>query len=182
VHGGVTVFRDLFIVFLLARAAGELFARLRQPAILGEILVGVAVGANALGWVRSSDVLQAIAQIGIVFLLFQVGLENRLSDLRGVGGTAATVAVSGVVVPFALGFTLLSALGHSRAEALFAGAALVASSASVAARVIGELGLLRGSTTSSGFSCSRWSHPRRAGDCRRAASSCSWSRSSSSSS
>lgn len=141
--GGVEIFRDLFVVFLLARAAGEVFVRLRQPAILGEILVGVLIGANALGWVRSSDILQAIAQIGIVFLLFQVGLENRLSDLRDVGSTALAVAVSGVVVPFALGFGLLTVLGHSRAEALFAGAALVASSASVAARVIGELGLLR---------------------------------------
>jgi Kef-type K+ transport system membrane component KefB len=141
--GGATIFRDLFVVFLLARAAGELLERLRQPAILGEVLVGVAIGANGLGWVRSSDVLQAIAQIGIVFLLFEVGLENRLSDLRGVGSTATAVAVSGVVVPFALGFALLASLGYSRAESLFAGAALVASSASVAARVIGDLGQLR---------------------------------------
>lgn len=141
--GGATIFRDLFVVFLLARAAGELLERLRQPAILGEVLVGVAIGANGLGWVRSSDVLQAIAQIGIVFLLFEVGLENRLSDLRGVGSTATAVAVSGVVVPFALGFALLTSLGYSRAESLFAGAALVASSASVAARVIGDLGQLR---------------------------------------
>jgi Na+:H+ antiporter len=110
---------------------------------LGEIIVGVVIGTHALGWVRTNDVLTAIAQIGIVFLLFQVGLENRLSDLRGVGTTAAAVAVSGVVIPFLLGFGLLTVLGHSRSEALFAGAALVASSASVAARVIGDLGLLR---------------------------------------
>ena len=142
--GGVEVFRDLFLVFLLARVGGEVFIRLRQPAILGEIVVGVAIGANALGWVRTNSVLAAIAQIGIVFLLFEVGLENRLSELRGVGRMASVVAVSGVVVPFALGFALLSALGFSRAESLFGGAALVASSASVAARVIGELGLLRG--------------------------------------
>jgi Kef-type K+ transport system membrane component KefB len=140
--GGVEVFRDLFIVFVLARGAGEIFVRLRQPALLAEILVGVLIGPHALGWVRSSGILSALAQIGIVFLLFQVGLENRLSDLREVGTTAATVAVSGVVVPFALGFGLLAVLGHSRSEALFAGAALVASSASVASRVIRDLGML----------------------------------------
>jgi Kef-type K+ transport system membrane component KefB len=141
--GGIEIFHDLFIVFVVARAAGEIFVRMRQPAILGEILVGVLIGSHVLGWVRSSDILSAFAQIGIVFLLFQVGLENRLSDLGEVGRTAAAVAVSGVVVPFALGFGLLAALGRSRSEALFAGAALVASSASVAARVIGDLGMLR---------------------------------------
>lgn len=141
--GGIEIFRDLFLVFVLARAAGEVFVRLRQPAILGEVLVGVAIGSNALGWVHESDVLKAIAQIGIVFLLFQVGAENRLSDMRDVGGTAVGVAISGVVVPFVLGFGLLSVLGGSRHEALFAGAALVASSATVAARVIGDLALLR---------------------------------------
>jgi len=140
--GGIEIFRDLFIVFVVARAAGEIFVRLKQPAILGEILAGIVIGGHALGWVRSNSVLSAIAEIGIVFLLFQVGLENRLSDLREVGSTAAAVAVSGVVVPFGLGFALLAALGHSRSESLFAGAALVASSASVAARVLRDLGLL----------------------------------------
>jgi Kef-type K+ transport system membrane component KefB len=141
--GGAQVLRDLFLVFVLARVAGELFTRVRQPALLGEILVGVAIGDHALGWVHRGEVLAAIAQIGVVFLLFQVGLENRLSDLRGVGRTAVGVAVSGVAVPFAGGFALLAALGRSRTEALFAGAALVASSSSVAARILADLGRLR---------------------------------------
>src|SRR5581483_8585293 len=141
--GGIEIFRDLFIVFVAARAFGELFLRLRQPAILGEILAGVLLGPHVLGWVRASGVLSAVAQIGIVFLLFQVGLENRFSDLREVGATATAVAVSGVVVPFAAGYLLLSALGYPSHESLFAGAALVASSASVAARLLRDLGVLQ---------------------------------------
>lgn len=140
---GVAVFRDLFIIFLLARTAGEVCIRLRQPPVVGELLVGVLIGGHALGWVQESEVLRAIAEVGVVFLLFEVGLENRLSDLRRVGGVATAVAVSGVIVPFAFGYGLLALLGHSTPEALFAGAALVATSVGVTARVIGDLGLLR---------------------------------------
>jgi Kef-type K+ transport system membrane component KefB len=141
--GGAEIFRDLFVAYLAARGSGEVFVRLRQPAILGEILAGVVIGSHVLGWVHESVVLSTVAQIGIVFLLFQVGLENRLSEMRRVGRTAAAVAVSGVAIPFALGYALLAALGHSRAESLFAGAALVASSSAVAARVLGDLGRLQ---------------------------------------
>lgn len=140
---GVAVFRDLFIIFLLARTAGEVCIRLRQPPVVGELLVGVLIGGHALGWVQESEVLRGVAEVGVVFLLFEVGLENRLSDLRRVGGTATGVALAGVVVPFVLGFGLLHLLGHSTSESLFAGAALVATSVGVTARVIGDLGLLR---------------------------------------
>lgn len=138
-----SIFVDLFVVFLLARLAGEVFARLRQPPVVGELLVGMVIGGHALGLVQESEVLRAIAEVGVVFLLFEVGLENRFSDMRRVGGVASAVAISGVVVPFGLGFGLMQMLGRPTPESLFVGAALVATSVGVTARVIGELGLVR---------------------------------------
>jgi Kef-type K+ transport system membrane component KefB len=144
VHDASAILRDLFLVFLLARVGGEILTRWRQPAVIGELLVGVLVGPHVLGWVRPGDVLEAVAEMGVVFLLFEVGLHNRFSDLRRVGGTATGVAVSGVVVPFLLGAGALLAFGRSRHEAVFLGAALVATSVGVTARVFRDLGALRG--------------------------------------
>lgn len=140
---GADILLELFIIYALAKVAGEVMTRIGQPPVIGEILVGVAIGEHALGLVHETDVLRAVAEIGVVFLLFEVGLENRFSDLRKVGGTATGVAISGVVVPFAAGFGLLALLGHATNESLFSGAAMVATSVGVTARVLSDLGLLR---------------------------------------
>lgn len=142
-HDGVAVLTDLFLIFLFARLGGELMARLHQPPVIGEILVGVLVGGHALNLVAESEVLIAVAQLGIVFLMFEVGLENRFSDLRRVGGTSAMVAASGVLAPFAAGYLFLHQLGHPSMESLFLGAAMVATSVGVTARVLGDLVMLR---------------------------------------
>ena len=143
-HDATQVLYELFLIFLLARLAGELMTRIKQPPVIGELLVGVIAGGHALGLIHGdSEVLQAIAELGVVFLLFEVGLENRFSDLRRVGATAATVAVSGVMVPLAGGFVLMQTFGSDRPESLFVGAAMVATSVGVTARVLSDLGLLR---------------------------------------
>jgi len=142
-HDGANVLRDLFLIFLLARAGGEILVRLKQPAVIGELLVGIAIGPHAFGLVHEGEVLRSIAEVGVVFLLFEVGLENRFSDLRRVGGTASAVALSGVVVPFVFGAGLLLALGHGTNQSVFLGAALVATSVGVTARVFGDLRMLR---------------------------------------
>ena len=94
---------DLFVVLLAAKVGEELFRRIGQPAIVGEILAGVIIGPSVLGLVEPDETLEVFAELGVVFLLFWVGLETRLSDLREVGPTAARVGVLGVVVPFAAG-------------------------------------------------------------------------------
>ena len=152
-HPTVDILRDLFIIFLLAKSAGEVMIRLHQPPVIGELLVGMLIGAHAFGLVDvpcdgagcppTAEIVEVIAELGVVFLLFEVGLENRFSDLRRVGGTAGMVAASGVIVPFVAGFALLRSLGHPNAESLFMGAAMVATSVGVTARVLGDMGLLR---------------------------------------
>ncbi|MEJ7826090.1 MAG: cation:proton antiporter [Solirubrobacteraceae bacterium] len=133
---------DLFVVLLAAKLGDELFRRLKQPTIVGEILAGLLVGPAVFGLVEPSDILEVFAELGVVFLLFWVGLETKLSDLREVGPTALSVGVLGVVIPFGTGVGLGLALGESTATALFLGAALVATSVGITSAVLLELGVM----------------------------------------
>jgi Kef-type K+ transport system membrane component KefB len=133
---------ELFAIFIAAKAIGELFERLKLPAVLGEILAGVLIGPYALGWIHPSDTLRAIAEIGAIFVLFNAGLEVSPRDLIKVGRTAVVVAVAGVIVPFALGFAYMHWRGDALTESVFVGAAMVATSVGITARVLGDMGVL----------------------------------------
>jgi Kef-type K+ transport system membrane component KefB len=97
------VLGDLFIVLLAAKVGDELFKRLSQPTLVGEILAGVIIGPSALGLVEPGEVLEVFAELSVVFLLFWVGLETRLSELREVGRPAALAGGLGVLLPFGAG-------------------------------------------------------------------------------
>ncbi|HET6448050.1 MAG TPA: cation:proton antiporter [Conexibacter sp.] len=137
------VLLDLFTILLAAKLGDELFRRLGQPGIVGEILAGVLIGPSVLGWVEPDEVFQVFAELGVVFLLFWVGLETRLSDMRAVGRSAALVGGLGVVFPFAGGIALGAALGDGSAEAVFLGVSLVATSVGITSAVLIELGVLQ---------------------------------------
>jgi Kef-type K+ transport system membrane component KefB len=140
--GVADVLTDLFVVLLAAKLGDELFRRLGQPTLVGEILAGLLVGPAVLGLVEPGEVLQVFAELGVVFLLFWVGLETKLSDLRAVGSTAMSVGVLGVAIPFAGGLALGAALGESTGTSLFIGAALTATSVGITSAVLLELGVL----------------------------------------
>src|SRR5207237_3823789 len=106
-----SVLTDLFVVLLAAKLGDEVFKWIRQPAIVGEILGGVIVGPSVLGLVDVGEVLRVFSELGIVFLLFWVGLETRLSEMRAVGKVAVTVGSAGVIVPFIAGIGFGLALG-----------------------------------------------------------------------
>jgi Kef-type K+ transport system membrane component KefB len=137
----------LFIMMAAAKVMAETFERLRQPAVVGEILAGVLIGQSLLGLVAPSDMTTTLAEIGVIFLLFTVGLETKPRDIFHVGKTAMVVAVLGVVVPFVAGFLLMYAWGSTNVEALFMGTALVATSVGITARVLGAMGLLNVTTS-----------------------------------
>lgn len=140
-HGQILL--ALFIALLAAKIAAELFERIRQPAVVGEIIAGIVIGPALLNIVQPTEVLDALAEIGVIFLLFTVGLETRPSDIFKVGRTAMIVAVLGVAVPFLAGWGLLSLWpGHSWIEATFLGAAMVATSVGITARVLSGMGLI----------------------------------------
>jgi Kef-type K+ transport system membrane component KefB len=127
-----------------ARLLGEAAERVGQPAVLGELLAGVVLGPSVLGVVNPDlPVVHVMAEIGVVILLFQIGLETNLRRLLSVGGTAATVAVVGVAVPFMLGLEAGRLLGLGQLPTLVAAAALTATSVGITARVLSDLGRLQ---------------------------------------
>jgi len=137
-NGSVLV--DLFVLFAAAKVLGELFEAVRQPAVVGELLAGVLVGPYVLGWVSADEaVLDVLAQLGVIILLFTVGLETSVQELRRVGRLAFSVGTLGVVLPFVAGGGLMLALGADRSDALFVAAALMATSVGVTARVLRDM-------------------------------------------
>lgn len=132
----------MLIVFGSAKLLAELFERIGQPGIVGEILAGALVGPSVLGWIAPNEMLKALSDLGVMFLLFGVGLEVKASELLKMGGKATLVATIGVIVPFLAGWGILSVWGAPRVEAVFVGAAMVATSVGITASVLSTRGLL----------------------------------------
>jgi len=141
-HAPDQLLLQLLAIFVSAKVAGELFERVRLPSVLGEILAGIALGPFAMDWINPSDTIHSVAEIGAIFVLFSAGLETSPQDLIRVGRKALVVAVAGVVVPFILGFAYMKWLGDATSEAIFVGAAMVATSVGITARVLGDLRVL----------------------------------------
>jgi Kef-type K+ transport system membrane component KefB len=133
----------LVLVWFAAKVAGEGMERIGQTAVLGELLAGVIIGPGVLGLVHESEALHALAELGVLVLLFEVGLESDLGDLLRAGIQAALVALVGVVAPFAVGFGIMQGLGYSALVAVFVGATLTATSVGITARVLADLGQLQ---------------------------------------
>lgn len=132
----------MLIVFGAAKLMAELFERFNQPAIVGEIVAGVLVGPSVLGWIAPNELLRSLADLGVMFLLFGVGMEVKHSELWAVGRKAALVATLGVIAPFIAGWAILSLRGAPSVEAIFVGAAMVATSVGVTAQALSARGLL----------------------------------------
>ena len=133
---------SMLVVFTSAKVLSEIFERLGQPGIVGEILAGVLIGPSVLGWIAPSELLSALADLGAMFLLFRVGLEVKSSELLKVSGTAALVAALGVLFTFGLVWVVLALRGAPRNETLFIAAALVATSVGITAQVLRARNLL----------------------------------------
>src|SRR5437764_5236473 len=113
-HSALQIPLSLLVVFASAKLLAEIFERLGQPGIVGEILAGILIGPHVLGWMAPNDVLRILSDLGVMFLLFRVGLEVKDSELMSVGGTALVVAVGGVLLPFFMGCGMCSRWGWSR--------------------------------------------------------------------
>jgi Kef-type K+ transport system membrane component KefB len=149
-------FLVLIAILLAAKVLGELAERFGQPAVLGELLAGVLLGASVLGVVPTegavNETVHLLAEVGVAILLFEIGLETDLREMFRVGPAATLVALVGVVAPFLLGFIYWMAvtpdIGTHAANiddlevAIFVGATLTATSVGITARVLGDLGHL----------------------------------------
>ena len=146
-----TVLLALAFVLVAAKLAGELFERAGQPAVLGELLVGIVLGnltllgGPDLSMLAGDETLEVLAELGAVLLLFHVGLESTPREMLAVGGRATLVAVVGVVTPMALGFAVGQLVRPDEPWMLhaFLGAMLCATSVGITARVLKDVGALR---------------------------------------
>jgi len=137
----------LIALLAAAKLGGALSERLGQPAVLGEILAGVLLGAlplvhvQGLAWVAGDQVVRSLAELGVILLLFEVGLTTRLADLMKVGISAFLVALVGVITPMILGYGIGLWLlpGRHHYVPLFLGATLTATSVGITARVLRDL-------------------------------------------
>jgi Kef-type K+ transport system membrane component KefB len=133
----------MLLVFGSAKLLAEIFEKLNQPAIVGEILAGVLIGPSVLGWIQPNPVISALADLGVLFLLFRVGLEVKTHELMRVGPVASLVALLGVIAPFFLGWGIMALFQAPHVESLFVGAAMVATSVGITAQVLAAKGLLQ---------------------------------------
>lgn len=133
------IFLSLALVLVVAKIAAELCERVKIPAVIGEIVAGIIVGPSVLGWVEPSDALKILAEVGVIVLLAEVGLEMNLNELRRVGRASMLVASIGVAVPMSSGILAGSLLGETLNASLFLGAAMAATSVGITARVFGDL-------------------------------------------
>ena len=134
---------NLLAILISAKLFGELAERWGQPAVLGELLGGVVLGCGLFSFFRPDDpVLAVLAEIGVIILLFETGINSDLPQLLKVGPVSLAVAGVGVVLPFLLGYGLMSALGYGGMQAVFIGAALTATSVGITARVLSDMGKL----------------------------------------
>jgi Kef-type K+ transport system membrane component KefB len=135
-------------MFAAAKVAAEIFERFHQPAVAGEILAGIIVGPALLNWVQPTEITTALAEIGVILLMFAVGLETEPRRILAVGKTATGVAVTGVIIPIIFCgvaiWLLPGVLGQPvpAIEAIFVGAAAVATSVGITARVLADLNVL----------------------------------------
>lgn len=135
----------LLIILLAARLFAELAVRLKTPSVIGELVAGVVLGPSLLGWIEPLEAIKLLAEIGIILLLFEVGLETDLKKLTESGWKSIIVAIGGFVLPFVLGFTLsYEVFGLSALVSLFIGGTLTATSIGITVRVLGDLKVQQG--------------------------------------
>lgn len=150
-HGlNPTVLIGIAVMLVAAKLFGELFERFRQPAVLGELLAGIVIGNLVLAGfggaegLKTDSIIAALAEIGVIILLFEVGLESDLKEMMEVGWSSLLVAFLGVVAPFFLGWGVAAYFlpNEARLVHIFIGATLCATSVGITARVFKDLGKL----------------------------------------
>lgn len=133
-------FLDLLIILLTARVFAELVTRMNSPAVLGELMAGVVLGPSLLGWTEPYEAIKLLAEIGIILLLFEVGLETNLMRLARSGWQSLLVAIGGFVLPFVFGAVIsYSVFGLSMLVSLFIGGTLTATSIGITVRILNDL-------------------------------------------
>lgn len=143
-HTIVQLLLVIAAVLITTRGLAVLAVKLGQPAILGELIGGVILGASVLGILDPNEVaIKTLAELGLLILLFEIGLETDLRAITRVGGIAAIIAIVGVAFSFVLGYAAMKSMGVNTLAAVVCAAALTATSIGVSTRVLADLGFLQ---------------------------------------
>lgn len=140
--GDSTLLLTLALVLVLSKSAAHATERLGLTAVFGKLMIGLMVGPAVLGWIRPDASLEGFASIGVVLLMFLAGLETDVEGLSSQGRTAFVAAAGGVILPLAAGYFVGILFGLGAIESLFVGTILTATSVSVSAQALKELGKL----------------------------------------
>jgi len=133
---------ELMLIILFTKLAGDLSVRLGQPAVLGKLIAGIALGPAVLGWVAQGGFIEDAAEIGVLLLMFIAGLETDLDQMKRNWQSAFAVAVAGIILPFAGGYGTGIAFGLSDSFSLFLGVVLSATSVSISVQVLKDMNKL----------------------------------------
>ncbi len=147
----LALFLAIAVIILASRLGGALARKLRQPRVLGELLVGVLLGPtflNLLHWpifhgVPLEETIKELAELGVILLMFLIGFEVNVKELMSVRRVAIFAGALGALLPVALSFAVMVPFGYSWQSMLFVGVTLAATSVSISAQVLFELGFLR---------------------------------------
>lgn len=134
---------ELAIILIASKLAGDLSVRLKQPAVLGKLLIGIVLGPALLGWINETNVLEEISQIGVILLMFLAGLETDVDEFKRTGKASTYVGLAGIALPFGLGYLAAILMGMSLFEAIFLGLLLSATSVSISVQALKEMGRLK---------------------------------------
>ncbi|MBI3127400.1 MAG: cation:proton antiporter [Candidatus Tectomicrobia bacterium] len=134
---------QLTLILIASRVGAVAVERVKMSAVIGEIGVGIILGASILGVLHPNEFLQRISTMGVIFMIFLVGLETKLDHILRVGKMALVVALAGVAVPFALGYGFGALAGYDWKTSMFFGAIMTATSVAITARVFMDMGVVR---------------------------------------
>ncbi|QAA21409.1 cation:proton antiporter [Sporolactobacillus terrae] len=140
---------ELAIILIATKLAGHVSVLLKQPAVLGELVVGIVIGPALLGWIPNSDTIHLLSEVGVILLMFIAGLETDLDGLRQNARPSSAAAIGGIIFPLGFGYLAGLILGMDLAHAVFLGLILSATSVSITVQSLKEMGKLqtRESTT-----------------------------------
>lgn len=141
--GSTAILLPLAALLVLAKAAGAISVRVGLPTVVGKLLLGMLLGPSLLGLVVAKEPLTSVAAVGVILLMFTAGVETDLMEMKRVGGAAMLVACGGVILPLGGGALLAHAWGYGWPASIFLGVVLTATSVSVTAQTLKEMGKLR---------------------------------------
>lgn len=132
----------LALILISTKIAGHLSSRIGQPSVLGKLIAGIILGPAILGWIDNNNFIHYMSEIGVILLMFMAGLETDLKQLRKNWKSAFSVALGGIILPFAGGLAVGEAFGLTYAYSLFLGVILSATSVSITVQVLKDLNQL----------------------------------------